>query len=95
MNRIHQAQGKWAEAFEVAEKWDRIHLRHTHYNYAKHLESVGAIEKAIEHYERANAHHFEVPRMLCDEPKVLEFYIKKRGEPCVFEAFLSFNNFHF
>ena len=40
--------GKWSEAFEVAEKHDRIHLRNTHYNYAKYLESVGAIEAAIE-----------------------------------------------
>uniref|UniRef100_A0A914H1B1 Intraflagellar transport protein 140 n=1 Tax=Globodera rostochiensis TaxID=31243 RepID=A0A914H1B1_GLORO len=80
VNRLFQAQGKWPEAIEVAEKHDRIHLRHTHYNYAKYLESVGAIEKAIENYEKANTHHFEVPRMLCDEPKVLEFYIRKKSE---------------
>ncbi|KAL3079084.1 hypothetical protein niasHS_014866 [Heterodera schachtii] len=80
VNRLLQAQGKWTEAIEVAEKHDRIHLRHTHYNYGKYLESVGAIEKAIENYEKANVHHFEVPRMLSDEPKVLEFYVRKKAE---------------
>uniref|UniRef100_A0A183C9R0 Amidase domain-containing protein n=1 Tax=Globodera pallida TaxID=36090 RepID=A0A183C9R0_GLOPA len=80
VNRLLQAQGKWPEAIEVAEKHDRIHLRHTHYNYAKYLESVEATEKAIENYEKANAHHFEVPRMLCDQPKALELYIRNKSE---------------
>jgi len=29
VNRIYQAQGKWMEAFELADKLDRIHLRNT------------------------------------------------------------------
>ena len=48
VNRLYQAQGRWKEAFEIAEQNDRIHLRHTHYNYAKYLESFGGIETAIE-----------------------------------------------
>jgi hypothetical protein len=35
-------------------------------------------------YEKANTHHSDVPRMLCDEPKVLEFYTKKKAEQLVF-----------
>lgn len=50
LNKIYQAQGKWTEAFEIAKKEDRIHLRHTHYNYARYLESIGAIESAIKKY---------------------------------------------
>ena len=32
---------------ETAETYDRVHLRTTYYNYAKHLESKGDIEAAI------------------------------------------------
>ena len=35
------------QAVEVAELQDRIHLRTTYYNYAKHLESTGNISAAI------------------------------------------------
>lgn len=35
------------QAIEVAELQDRIHLRTTYYNYAKHLESTGNIAAAI------------------------------------------------
>ena len=41
VNRLHQDAGVWSKALEVAESNDRIHLRSTHYNYAKHLESKG------------------------------------------------------
>lgn len=50
INKIYQAQSRWKEAFDVAEKFDRIHLRHTHFNYAKYLESVGNMELAIEKF---------------------------------------------
>nr|XP_053635829.1 intraflagellar transport protein 140 homolog [Cherax quadricarinatus] len=41
VNRLHQDGGIWSKALETAESNDRIHLRSTHYNYAKHLESKG------------------------------------------------------
>lgn len=41
VNRLYQDGGIWSKALEVAEGNDRIHLRSTHYNYAKHLESKG------------------------------------------------------
>ncbi|VDM52826.1 unnamed protein product [Angiostrongylus costaricensis] len=50
VNKIHQFQNAWNQAFEVASRFDRIHLRNTHYNYAKYLERSGAIEQAIEKY---------------------------------------------
>uniref|UniRef100_A0A1I8C3E1 Intraflagellar transport protein n=1 Tax=Meloidogyne hapla TaxID=6305 RepID=A0A1I8C3E1_MELHA len=90
VNLVYQAQGKWTEAFLVVEENDRINLRHTHYNYAKQLESVGAFEKAIENYEKANTHYSDVPRMLCDEPKVLEFYTKKKAEPELYKWWAQF-----
>ncbi|VDM46423.1 unnamed protein product [Toxocara canis] len=69
------------QAFEVAEHNDRIHLRNTYYAYAKYLESLGANEGAIENYEKSDTQRFEVPRMLFDDPKVLETYVKKRRDP--------------
>ncbi len=35
------------QAMETAELQDRIHLRTTYYNYAKHLEAKGDINGAI------------------------------------------------
>ncbi|KAH7689495.1 hypothetical protein AAVH_40505 [Aphelenchoides avenae] len=90
VNKIYQAQNKWNEAFEVAEKHDRIHLRNTHYNYAKYLESVGAIEAGIDNYEKSQTHQFEVPRMLCEEPKALDLYVKRRRDPLLYKWWAQF-----
>lgn len=38
---MYQDGGIWSKALETANENDRIHLRSTHYNYAKHLESKG------------------------------------------------------
>ncbi|MCL4124855.1 UNVERIFIED_CONTAM: hypothetical protein GTU68_025029 [Idotea baltica] len=72
---MYQDAGVWSKALEVADKEDRIHLRSTHYNYAKHLESKGDLSGAISHYEKSDTYRFEVPRMLFDELPTLEDYI--------------------
>lgn len=41
-------------------------------------------------YEKANTHYSDVPRMLCDEPKVLEFYTKKKAEPELYKWWAQF-----
>ena len=38
------------QALETAEMYDRIHLRTTYYNYAKHLEESGDPGAAIPQY---------------------------------------------
>lgn len=80
LNRLFQAQNRWAEAFEIANKHDRIHLRNTHYNFAKYLEVLREMEKAIENYEKSQTHRFEVPRMLSDEPKAVDLYVKRKRD---------------
>ncbi|KAI6184371.1 hypothetical protein M3Y97_00588900 [Aphelenchoides bicaudatus] len=80
LNRLYQSQNKWTEAFEVAVKHDRIHLRNTHYNFAKYLESIGEIEKAIENFEKSQTHQFDIPRMLADEPKAIDLYVKRKRD---------------
>ena len=41
LNKLYQDSGQWEKALEVAENVDRIHLRSTFYNFAKHLEKKG------------------------------------------------------
>jgi len=76
LNKYYQNCGRWPEALETARLHDRVHLRTTQYNHAKFLEVSGKIKEAIRAYESSETHHFEVPRMLGDDPESLEEYIK-------------------
>jgi intraflagellar transport protein 140 len=64
LNRLYQAAGLWGKAVKVAETSDRIHLKTTHYHYAKYLESIGDIEGATKNYEASSTFRTEIPRML-------------------------------
>ena len=77
LNKLYQDSGQWDKALEVAESGDRIHLRSTNYNYAKYLESIGAISSAIQNYELSGTHRFEVPRLLFEDWNLLESYVQK------------------
>ncbi|VDN22761.1 unnamed protein product [Gongylonema pulchrum] len=57
VNRLLQTRNRWDEAFKVAEKHDRIHLRNTYYNYANYLESLGSVESAV---EKSDIHYFHL-----------------------------------
>uniref|UniRef100_A0A0N5CXM8 Intraflagellar transport protein 122 homolog n=1 Tax=Thelazia callipaeda TaxID=103827 RepID=A0A0N5CXM8_THECL len=92
VNRLLQTRNRWDEAIQFAQNNDRIHLRNTYYNYAKHLESLGLIDKAIENYEKSGMHRFEVPRMLFNEPKMLEAYIKKTKDPLWWAQYMESQN---
>lgn len=72
LNLLYQASGEWEKAVQVAKEYDRIHLRTTHYNYAKHLESIGDFAESINQYELAKAHWYEVPRMMFDTNRMVE-----------------------
>jgi intraflagellar transport protein 140 len=41
LNKFYQDTEQWDKAIQVAETQDRIHLKTTYYNYAKHLEFIG------------------------------------------------------
>jgi intraflagellar transport protein 140 len=77
LNKLYQDSGQWDKALEVAENGDRIHLRSTFYNFAKHLESKGDIPGAILNFEKSGTHRFEVPRLLFEDWNVLESYVQK------------------
>ena len=66
LNNLYQSSGQWEKSLQIAKSKDRIHLRTTHYKYAKHLESMGNLPQAIKHYELSGTYAKEVPRMLFD-----------------------------
>uniref|UniRef100_A0ABM5F0W3 Intraflagellar transport protein 140 homolog n=1 Tax=Pogona vitticeps TaxID=103695 RepID=A0ABM5F0W3_9SAUR len=77
LNMFYQASDQWQKAIDVAEAYDRVHLRTTYYNYAKHLEATGDRNLALTYYEKSDTHKFEVPRMLSEDLHTLESYINK------------------
>jgi len=95
LNKLYQASGQWDKALKVAKEKDRMNLKTTYYLYAKHLESLGEIEKAIKQYEYSNTHTREVPRMLFEScnsgqtsKKDLERYIKERKNPKLYKWYV-------
>ncbi|TMW60577.1 hypothetical protein Poli38472_000619 [Pythium oligandrum] len=64
LNKLYQSSSYWQKATDVAAKRDRIHLKNTRYQLAKHLESMGDIKEAMEAYEEAGTHQKDIPRML-------------------------------
>uniref|UniRef100_A0A8D0HMH8 Intraflagellar transport protein 140 homolog n=1 Tax=Sphenodon punctatus TaxID=8508 RepID=A0A8D0HMH8_SPHPU len=77
LNKFYQASDQWQKAIEIAETHDRIHLRTTYYNYAKHLEATSERNLALSYYEKSDTHRFEVPRMLSEDLQALEIYVNK------------------
>ncbi|XP_062955109.1 intraflagellar transport protein 140 homolog isoform X2 [Cynocephalus volans] len=75
LNKLYQASGQWQKAIEVSEVHDRVHLRTTYYNYAKHLEASANCSLALSYYKKSDTHRFEVPRMLSGDVQSLELYI--------------------
>jgi intraflagellar transport protein 140 len=85
--KLHQACGEWDEAIEVAEKYNRINLKNTHYALAKHFESIGETDNAIRHFVQSNTHRIEVPRMLCGlrDFDRLQAFVQGQREPELFK----------
>jgi len=83
LNQLYRASGLWDRALEVATEEDRIHLKTTHHQFAKHLEDVGDISSAVKHFEHADTHRTQVPRMLSDRKRLtdLEEYIARSSDP--------------
>nr|XP_048723967.1 intraflagellar transport protein 140 homolog isoform X1 [Caretta caretta]XP_048723968.1 intraflagellar transport protein 140 homolog isoform X1 [Caretta caretta]XP_048723969.1 intraflagellar transport protein 140 homolog isoform X1 [Caretta caretta] len=77
LNKFYQASDQWQKAMEVAETHDRVHLRTTYYNYAKHMEATAECNIALSYYEKSDTHRFEVPRMLSEDLQALEIYVNK------------------
>ncbi|OHS98715.1 hypothetical protein TRFO_08700 [Tritrichomonas foetus] len=61
--RIHRSLGENAEALNVANSGDRIHLKSLSFENARSAEIHGDIEAAIKLYESAGTIHQELPRL--------------------------------
>jgi len=61
---MYEQSGDWRKAIRVCSKHDRIHLKTSHYMFAKHLEALGDTLGAIRNFEKSDTHKSEVPRML-------------------------------
>ena len=84
---FYTACGRWKEALATAAKADRIHLKATHFRYARHLEQAGDVMAAVAHYKEAAAHRTEVPRLLYEKGMVaeLEQFIQANPDPALYK----------
>ena len=82
LNKLYQSAGIWDKAITIATSKDRIHLKNSYYQLAKHLESIGDISGAISNYEKADVSRTEIPRMLFSLGRLddLEDYIHKSDD---------------
>jgi len=92
LNSLYQAAGLWDKAIHTAKKQDRIHLKTTHYQYARHLESIGMIDDAIDHYQRSENAATEVPRMLFQLGRVDELgdYVLQSDDPVLLKWWAAY-----
>lgn len=90
LNNFYQNCGEWDKALEVAELYDRVHLRSTYHSFAKHLEAKGSINAAIENYKKAETHVYEVPRMLYGNPTHLLEYIQKSKDKALYKWYAQY-----
>ncbi|XP_035773197.1 intraflagellar transport protein 140 homolog [Anopheles albimanus] len=81
LNKLYQASGRYEEALEVAEHFDRVHLRNTYHRYAEWLKENGQTQKAIECYERTSSLLHTVSQLLIDDPVALKQYMQSTSDP--------------
>jgi len=82
LNKMLQKQGMWKEALEIANNNDTLNIKNTHFEYAKHLDSVGDFSKAIKNFEQAGMQAKEIVRMYLKSNRIneLEDYVLVRKD---------------
>lgn len=75
LNNLLQASGKFEEALQIAEQFDRIHLKNTYFKYAEWLKVNGDLTGALEYYEKSSSPIHNITQLLMDNPVVLKQYI--------------------
>uniref|UniRef100_A0A182K189 Uncharacterized protein n=1 Tax=Anopheles christyi TaxID=43041 RepID=A0A182K189_9DIPT len=81
LNKLYQASGRFEEALEVAEHFDRVHLRNTYHRYAEWLKECGKTQKAIQYYERTTSLMHNISQLLMDDPAALKQYMQGTTDP--------------
>jgi intraflagellar transport protein 140 len=92
LNKLYQAAGLWEKAINTAVTKDRIHMKTTHFQYAKHLESLGRVDDAVQHYELSENSRTEVPRMLFHLGRVEELgeYVMKSDDAALLKWWAAY-----
>ena len=92
VNKLLQSSGKYEKAVKTSLQNDHLHINTTHYNYARHLESIGDIEGAIDQYELSQTANTEIPRMLFQLNKIaeLEDYIHRNDDATLWKWWASY-----
>lgn len=72
-----QASGKFERAVKVASETDPLAVPDAHLQCARHLENIGCLDEAIEHFELAGTAAADIPRMLLRAGRLeqLESYV--------------------
>ncbi|XP_052866434.1 intraflagellar transport protein 140 homolog [Anopheles cruzii] len=81
LNKLYQASGRYEDAVEVAEHFDRVHLRNTYHRYAGWLKENGQTRRALEWYERTGSLVPTVSQLLLDDPAALKQYMQGATDP--------------
>ena len=81
---LYRARGKWEESLSLN---DDGQTKNAHFRYAKHLEGIGELESAREHFEKSGLRPMGFLRMLVREKRVkeLENYVLRRKDPELFK----------
>eukprot|EP00760_Papus_ankaliazontas_P030709 PhM_4_TR4984/c0_g1_i1/m.85387/K19672/IFT140; intraflagellar transport protein 140 len=86
LNKMFQTLGRYDDAIAIAEKYDRIHLKATHFAKAQHLERNGDIDAAVRSYRDSGCHRVEVPRMMFEHRRLheLESFVVSTKDTALF-----------
>jgi intraflagellar transport protein 140 len=87
-----QDAGQWERSVNVAARFDKLHLKSTHFAYARHMERCGDTVGALKHYELADAHTTEVTRMLHEagERENLEAYVRAKDDKELYKWYAQY-----
>ncbi len=74
---FYLALGQWAEACDICEKYDRVHLKSAYYMFGQYLEESGRFMSAVKLYEVAEA-PIRIAEMLFESQNLhyLEKYVQ-------------------
>ncbi|EDQ92235.1 uncharacterized protein MONBRDRAFT_17802 [Monosiga brevicollis MX1] len=74
--QLYRDSNRWQDAQRVGMEHDRLHIKTTFYEQARHFEALGEIGDAIKAYENSHADKREVPRLLLGHPTELQNYVR-------------------
>ncbi len=89
--KMYIALGRWINAIEICEKYDRVNLNSIYYKYATYLKESGKIENAIEYYEKCDC-KIQIIQMLYKYKKIklLQNYISNNNSNKLYKWYAQY-----